>query len=85
MTLGRFWRYNILGAVAWVALFVISGYFFGTIPWVEGNLTIVILAIVGVSVAPLAFKAWRHRWGIQRIYDRDERKDTWIARSAERD
>ncbi len=63
MTLGRFWRYNVLGAVAWVVLFVASGYFFGTVPWVEGNLTIVILAIVGVSVVPLAVKAGRSRWG----------------------
>ena len=75
MTLGRFWRYNILGAVAWVALFVVSGYFFGTIPWVESNLTIVILAIVGVSVVPLALKAGRHRWGSERVINNTRRKE----------
>jgi membrane-associated protein len=86
MTLGRFWRYNVLGAVAWVTLFVTSGYFFGTVPWVESNLTIVILAIVGVSVAPLAVKAARDRWGKRRnSTNYDERKDPWIAQSAEKD
>ena len=50
---------------------MVSGYFFGTVPWVESNLTIVILAIVGVSVVPLVIKAGRHRWGRRRI---DERK-----------
>jgi membrane-associated protein len=86
MTLGRFWRYNVLGAVAWVVLFVASGYFFGTVPWVEGNLTIVILAIVGVSVVPLAVKAGRYRWGRRSESTTcDERKDPWIAQSAEKD
>ncbi len=87
MSLGRFWRYNILGAVAWVAVFVVSGYFFGTIPWVENNLTIVILAIVGMSVAPLALKAWRHRRHLRNAtcVNATERKDLWIARSAEKD
>jgi membrane-associated protein len=59
MKLGRFWRYNIVGAVVWVVLFVGAGYFFGTIPWVEKNLTIVMLAIVVVSVVPLVYKAGR--------------------------
>jgi membrane-associated protein len=62
MKLARFWRYNITGAVAWVVLFVGAGYFFGTIPWVEKNLTIVMLAIVVVSVVPLMLKAGRGYW-----------------------
>ena len=86
MTLRRFLRYNVVGAVAWVALFVTAGYFFGAIPWVESNLTIVMVAIVVVSVIPLTTKA-----GL-RVRDRRrasrterERKEQWIAQSAERD
>jgi membrane-associated protein len=86
MSLGRFWRYNILGAVAWVALFVSSGYFFGTVPWVERNLTLVILGIVVVSVLPLAMEAGRRRWDRRSESRKEkERNDQWIAQSVERD
>jgi membrane-associated protein len=71
MTLGRFWRYNIAGAFAWVALFVGAGYFFGTVPWVERNLTLVILACVILPAAPLVIKAWHHRRNKQRIVGTD--------------
>ncbi len=66
MKLGRFWRYNVAGAVAWVTLFVGAGYFFGTIPWVEKNLTVVMLAIVVASVVPLVLKAGRGYWVTRR-------------------
>jgi membrane-associated protein len=86
MTLGRFWRYNIAGAIGWVALFVTSGYFLGTVPWVESNLTIIILAMVGASAVPLVIKAGHQRWGRQNRSRNDtERTDTWTAQSAERD
>ena len=86
MKLGRFWRYNLLGALAWVALLVASGYFFGAIPWVESNLTVVILAIVVASVMPLVAKAGCRRWGKRRAStSNEERKDRWIVQSVERD
>ncbi len=54
--------------------------------WVEHNLTIVILAIVGISLVPPAVRAARYRWNIgAESTGNGERKDQWIARSAEKD
>jgi len=50
----RFSAYNIAGAVAWVAALTYAGYFFGNIPWIKSNLTWLIVAIVVVSLLPLA-------------------------------
>jgi len=54
MAPGRFMAYNAAGAVAWVGLLVYAGYFFGNIPWVRANLTLLVIAIVVLSLAPLA-------------------------------
>jgi membrane-associated protein len=48
----RFLTFSILGATLWVALFVLAGYFFGNIPVVKQNFTLVILTIIVVSVLP---------------------------------
>lgn len=52
----RFWLYNVLGGVLWVGLFLIGGYAFGTRPFVKDNFHIVILAIIGISVLPIAYE-----------------------------
>lgn len=57
----RFLLYNIVGGLVWVALFVLGGYFFGNIPLVRDNLTIVLLIIIIVSVVPIALEFLRHR------------------------
>jgi len=61
MRLGRFWAFNISGAVVWVVLFVGAGLLFGNLPWVEENLTLGMLVIVALSVVPVAVEAWRRR------------------------
>jgi membrane-associated protein len=61
MSYPRFITYNVVGAVLWVGLFVLGGYFFGTIPVVRENFTIVILAIIAISVMPIAVEAVRAR------------------------
>lgn len=53
MSYGRFILYNIAGGVAWVSICVASGYFFGNIPVVSENFTLVILAIIGISLLPV--------------------------------
>jgi membrane-associated protein len=63
MPLRRFWCFNLLGAIAWAATFVTAGYFFGSLPWVESNLTLVVLLIVFASVVPVVVKAGLHRRG----------------------
>jgi membrane-associated protein len=60
----RFFLYNCVGAVAWVAICLGSGYVFGGLPWVTKHFELVVLAIVFISVLPMAFeflKAWRQR------------------------
>jgi membrane-associated protein len=52
----RFVAYNVVGAVAWVMLCVFGGYFFGNIEWVRNNFEVVIIAIVAISVLPMAIE-----------------------------
>jgi membrane-associated protein len=58
----RFLRFSIGGATLWVSLFVLAGYFFGNLPVVRDNFSLVILAIIAISLMPAAieaFRAWR--------------------------
>jgi membrane-associated protein len=52
MTYSKFIVYNIIGAVAWVALFLYGGFFFGNIDFVKNNFSIAILVIIFISVLP---------------------------------
>jgi membrane-associated protein len=61
MSYGKFLTYNVVGAVIWVGLFVLGGYFFGNISTVRENFTLVILAIIAISVLPIAVEAVRSR------------------------
>ena len=61
MTFGRFIAFSIAGGVLWVALMSIAGYFFGNIPWVKAHFEVVVLAIVFISVIPVALQAVRGR------------------------
>ncbi len=61
MTYPKFLAYNVLGAIVWVAVFVLAGYFFGNIPVVRDNFSLVILVIIVVSVIPVVTELIRHR------------------------
>jgi len=61
MEYGKFLAYNIAGGLAWVGLFLGAGYYFGNIPIVKENLTIVIFAIIIVSFIPPARDYLKHR------------------------
>jgi membrane-associated protein len=69
MTYPKFTLYNIAGGIAWVCSFLLGGYFFGNIPSVKNNFTVVIVAIVIVSVMPGVIEYWRRR----RIVIRDKK------------
>jgi len=45
-----FITYNITGAIMWICAFVLSGYFFGSIPLVRENFSLIIYAIIGISL-----------------------------------
>jgi membrane-associated protein len=61
MSYAKFAAYNIAGALAWVGLFVYGGYMFGETPLVKKNFTLVIIAIIIVSVLPAVFNIWQAR------------------------
>lgn len=54
MHYGHFLLFNVIGGIMWVMIFVLGGYFFGTIPVVKENLTTYMLAIIGISLIPVA-------------------------------
>lgn len=53
MSLAKFTMYNSIGAISWVLIFMMGGYFFGNIPAVKNNFTYVILGIILVSFLPV--------------------------------
>jgi membrane-associated protein len=61
MTYRRFILYNISGGIAWVVIFVLGGYLFGNIPVVKQNFSLVIFAIIILSVLPGIVEFLRHR------------------------
>ena len=61
MTYARFLLYNVAGGTLWIALFVLGGYFFGNIPFVKKNFTLVILAIIFLSILPGIIEFIRHK------------------------
>ncbi len=52
MTYSRFVLYNVVGGLAWTGLFLSLGYFFGNIPVVKDNFSLVIIGIILVSLLP---------------------------------
>ena len=61
MNFFRFWVFNIVGAVAWVLICVSAGYFFGGFAFVKKHFELVIVAIVVISVLPMAVEVIRAR------------------------
>ncbi len=57
----RFQSCNIAGGLAWTALFIWGGFLFGNIPQVKTHFGLVTLAIIAISLAPMAFAALRAR------------------------
>jgi len=64
MTYIRFISYNVIGGAGWVAILVLAGYWFGRLTVVQKNFSLVIMAIVVISVMPAvieAYRAWREK------------------------
>jgi Uncharacterized membrane-associated protein len=58
----KFFSYNVIGGIVWILLFVTGGYFFGNIPVVKNNFTLVILAIIFISLLPGVIAYLRQRF-----------------------
>src|SRR5580765_1296128 len=61
MTYPRFLVYSVAAAIIWVGIIVYAGYFFGNVPIVKQNFSIVVLAIVFLSALPAALHFLRGR------------------------
>src|SRR3990172_2959201 len=62
MTYGRFILYNVTGGIVWIAVFIFGGYYFGNIPMVKQNFTLVIMGIIFISILPGIIEFIRHRF-----------------------
>ena len=53
--------YSALGSLVWIGSLTLAGYFFGNIPVVKDNLTLIILAVILISFLPALVEYFRHR------------------------
>jgi len=61
MSYRRFLSYNVVGGCLWIGLLVYAGFLFGNIPWVKDNLSLIVVAIVVVSLLPAVTTYVRER------------------------
>jgi len=64
MNYGVFLLYNILGGLTWVSIFLFTGFFFGNLPFVKHNFHLVVLVIIVLSLAPIAYEVLKSRYEI---------------------
>ena len=57
MRYSYFIRYNVVGGLCWVAIFTFGGYFFGNLSWVRDNFSVIIIAIILISLVPAIIMA----------------------------
>ena len=57
----HFITYNLFGGVLWVTLFTFGGYFFGNLPFVKENFSLVVIAIIVISVLPAVYEVLKER------------------------
>jgi len=57
----RFFTYNVVGGVLWIALFIFGGFFFGNVRIVRENFTITIFAIIIISIMPAVIEVLKER------------------------
>jgi membrane-associated protein len=62
MTYWRFISYNIIGGIAWIAICVFAGYYFGNLPFVRNNFSLVILVIIIISIMPGVVEIVKHKY-----------------------
>ncbi len=63
MSYAKFASYNVIGAILWVTSFLFIGYFFGGLPIIKDNFTIVVFAIIILSILPPIVEVAREKYG----------------------
>ncbi len=66
MTYGHFLSFNVVGGAVWVILFLVGGYLFGNLEVVKHNFSLVVIAIIVISVLPAVYEFVRNRMEAQR-------------------
>ena len=61
MTYGHFISYNVIGGILWPALFLFGGYYFGNITFIKEHFSLVVIAIVLISLLPAVIEVLRNR------------------------
>ena len=61
MSYARFLGYNVIGGVLWVSVCLFAGYFFGNLPFVKKNFSVVVIVIVLISLLPAVIEYLKHR------------------------
>ncbi|TRX73114.1 DedA family protein [Pseudomonas mangiferae] len=61
MSYPRFVFFSVIGTVAWVGGLVTLGYFFGNVPFIKQNLSLLVIGIIALSLLPMAIGLLRHR------------------------
>ena len=62
-----FGAYNCIGAVVWVNLFVLSGYYLGNIPFVQKHIAVLMIAVISISSIPVLWEILRVKVKRKRI------------------
>lgn len=57
----QFGKYNIIGGILWVSLFMLAGFLFGQIDFIKRHFSVVVLVIIGMSLFPVIFEFFSHR------------------------
>ncbi len=61
MSYPQFLGYNVVGGILWASVCLFAGYFFGNLPFVKSNFSVVILAIIAISLLPALVEYVKHR------------------------
>jgi membrane-associated protein len=67
MNYGRFITYNVVGGVLWTVLFLGAGYLFGNIPFIRDNFSMVIIAIILISLLPVLIELYKAKFGAKEV------------------
>lgn len=78
MNFAKFTFFNCLGGLSWVSLFVLVGYFFGGVPFVQEHFEVIVLGIVAVSVAPAVIGAFKAALSARKSGARDFQVETAV-------